>query len=794
MAMSSLRLPRISLRGGMIVVAFSVVALSFVVPALPGTGHVLGGQDLLFFRPPLTELRPAGVERASNALLADPVEVFHPDLSWVADEVRDGRLPLWNPNVGSGWPQLASQQTALLFPLTALAYVAEPSTVIGLIAALRILIAALGTYLFCRRALALGTAGAACASIAFAAGTYMVSWLEHPHGNVYALLPWLLLCVDRTISRPTVPSAAALGAALGLSWLGGHPQSVVVCSFLVVPFALWRLLAERDARGARLRAVLLLAAGAAAGTAAAAVVLLPLAEFIGESATQQRGGLGGISWTSAVTVALPDFWGRPDAAAHEWGALNYFERTIYIGTPALLLAIAGLAARPVPRQWFFAVSAVVATVLACRTPGVTSIIDTLPPFSLVAMPRALMLATFCLAVLSGYGLQQLLSASHDVRRRMVVAMAVTALLPVVYAVLARGGGLEALRDGLPALPAIEGQPDTRGGMEGGAVLRWTVLAALTLAVVAIPRRGRVVAACVLVLLAVDLVDLGRGLHPIIDRQADTVSPTGPLALAMRSQGHQRTTGDDFYLVPNMAQRFGLRDPRVRGQPTIERVDTLFFGYAGTTPRFFDVDAPGAGGVLDAFGVSQVLTGGTGNPPDPDLSLAASSLDDKLFRNAAALPRAYLAGNWRPAPDKAVAATATVNSTAEELRTAPVVEGVDPPSRPGPGGTATFVEDGASRVTIDVVTASPGRLVLLDAYYPGWHATVDGRDVPIAATNLAFRSVAVPAGRSRVAFEYRPATVYAGAAISVLAGAALLAALLAGGIRRRRGHRAKVRAR
>jgi hypothetical protein len=777
--------------------AFVLLALAFVAPALPGTGRILGGEDLMYFRPPFSEKRPADLAFPHNALLADAVEVFHPDLAWVVDRVRHGAAPLWNPNVGAGWPQLASQQTAPLFPLNLLAYVLPFWSSLGLIAALRILLAASGTFLFCRRILGMRTTPAALAAIAYAAGTYNILWLEHPHGNVYALLPLLLLVVDRIIRRPSAGRIGVMGAVLGLALLGGHPQSVLLEGFLVAPYAAWRMTPiGRHALGQAAnpaRVVLALAGGCVIGLAAAAVVLLPLLEFIHASTTQQRGGLGGIKATALLSVALPDLWGRPDGGFQGRGPINYFERTIYVGTPALLLAVTGLAMRRCSAQVFFAIMAVVGAVLAISPPVVTDVVDRVPPFSLVAMIRALVITTFCLAVLAGYGLQRVLEADRAQLRRALLIAAVVAAAPPLLIGFARARSLGALGDGVHALPGLPGNVETENGAIVGSALRWTALAVASLSLMAaLYTRPSLAPALALVLVALqagDLVEIGRGLHPIVDDRVVKLTHTATLGRAMNDEGTARTIGEEYYLLPNEGSRFGLRDPRVRGQPTIARVDQLYAAYTGVLPRWFDLDAPRAGDMLDAFGVGQVLTGArASDPANPELTLVRASIDDRLYRNAGALPRAYVATSWRTADDETEGIRMTVGSSSVDLRTAPVVEQASaspPPAGRAAAGTAQFTVDGDNRVLLDVQTATPGRLVLLDAVYPGWKATVNGEDVTIAPTNGAFRSVRVPAGRSVVEFRYRPISVYAGAAISGAAWLVLLSGLGVALARRRR---------
>ncbi|MGH7904613.1 MAG: YfhO family protein, partial [Candidatus Dormibacteraceae bacterium] len=87
--------------------------------------------------------------------------------------------------------------------------------------------------------------------------------------------------------------------------------------------------------------------------------------------------------------------------------------------------------------------------------------------------------------------------------------------------------------------------------------------------------------------------------------------------------------------------------------------------------------------------------------------------------------------------------------------------------------ARITSDEGERVTV-AVPGAKGTLVLADAYYPGWTATADGRPVTIRKYAGFLRSVRVPAGTHTVTFQFRPARVIAGVAITLIA---LLAVLL-----------------
>lgn len=86
-----------------------------------------------------------------------------------------------------------------------------------------------------------------------------------------------------------------------------------------------------------------------------------------------------------------------------------------------------------------------------------------------------------------------------------------------------------------------------------------------------------------------------------------------------------------------------------------------------------------------------------------------------------------------------------------------------------------VDDRGDSVLIDVRESEGGILVLRDAYYPGWRAFVDGREVPVRKADFFFRGVTLEPGDHRVTFRYDPVS------LRISRWASLLAILLLAGV-------------
>jgi len=784
----------------------AVVAVLFVLVAvcLSSTligARVFGSANNILTWPPFASEAPAHWQQNSNHILTDPVVNFDPHRIDTRRDLLSGILPLWNPYAAAGRPLFGSQQDAPLFPLTWLAFLLPYWFSLAWIAVGKLLLAAGGTYLFCRE-LRLRRGPALLAAIAFAFGTYFFDWLEHPHTNVWSMLPWMLLATRRLCTRGSVGAAALLGASTGLSWLGEHPESGAFVFVATALYGTWELTAER-LRGpvepsgrTGWTATLagragLLAAGLALGFGVGAVANLPLLELTRQTAPVDR-GLAPYPLRAVWAFFFPEQWGMPSKAFLTSGpAVNFNERTAYIGALPLLLACAGLWRRSHREQWFFAAAGLLLFAIIFDTPLAHFVRD-LPGGKVAAIGRTLSILSLCGAVLAAYGLQRWLDGSASERRRMLWTMAALAALPVVAWVGRHADDLSHLPAAIQQLPAIRRDEVSFGVIELASVWRWVVICAIGLAALALTRRRAMAIALMIALVSADLVSLDRSYHPRIPLSQANPPVPAAIRFLQTHQGHARVVASATTMPPNVAERYGLRDARTGSDVLFTRryLDLWTgLGGVGAGEKFFLAYSPQAQRLASLFAIRYVLI-----PPAERfpgwLQPALTTPGGTVGLNRTALPRAWVAYGWRPAAGRSQALAMTVAASTTQALDSPVIEGApSPPVKDPPAaGPAQVLSDGPEGVTLRAVATRPGFLVLDDSAYPGWDASLDGRPVKWLPANENFRAVAIPAGRHVVSFRYAPRSVLIGAIITLACIVALLGLWLWG--RRRARPRAR----
>ena len=131
-----------------------------------------------------------------------------------------------------------------------------------------------------------------------------------------------------------------------------------------------------------------------------------------------------------------------------------------------------------------------------------------------------------------------------------------------------------------------------------------------------------------------------------------------------------------------------------------------------------------------------------------------SSDIKLYHMHGGDGRAYLALNALILPDTWQGR----EDALQHLRERDVIHGdaalpANPLTQPGKVEIVAYSD---TEVRLAVEAPEAAWLILRDAWYPGWQATVNGAAAPVYRANVMFRAVEVAAGESEVEFRFEPA--------------------------------------
>jgi hypothetical protein len=771
--------------------------------------------------------------------LGDTSHHYVPRLAYTGEAFRSARLPLWNPRLGLGQPHIGDPAALALYPPGVLLFTLLPApAALNLMVLGHVLLAALGTAAY-TRALGLSPPGAALAAVCFAFGGWMLTHTEHVNVLVgAAFLPVFLWRTEAALAasgRRALASEAIVTALITAPYLlGAHPQMAVYACLGIAVYGAVRAALLRPP-GATFRALcprlFALAAGAVLGAGLAAIQLLPMAEAIALSnrgiALEPDVALAySYPPEQLVTLVAPNYFGQEPGFA-PWGRGAYREMTLYVGLLPLALSGFGVAsARHDPRARLLLLLFGLGLVLAMGsfTPLYPALAR-LPPLRLARFPvRFLAFSALGLAGLAGLGLDDWTRRAENYRSRVRwLARAALVVLAGVLAVnLVLWRPATALRVTawlLRALyPTAEDEPewwtyaaDQIFGLDHlpGFGLAFFLGAFVLLA--AAWRRGRLSRTAFFAAVFATAISNLWLFSRTLARLATTEPRlyTQPSLTAARMQRESAGARMMFFMVsdseeyrrrivlPNRKARylnyetllreglrgafaslFGLRTLEATALTPPSQID-LLRQLGGYQPY----DLAGKGQERRELNVSLLSRLGgdyvTALAPlsDPRLRLLQDGAIVKLYRNEAALPRAYVASGFEVVPDEA---TRLARLAAEDADPRVALLEESPGFLPGPAVSAetAIASDAPEDVAVDTRLSAAGILVLSDAFYPGWGVEVDGAPRPLLRVNHGVRGVALAAGRHRVRFRYRARMVVLGAEAGLLSLAGLLAIGLA----------------
>lgn len=728
---------------------------------------------------------------------------WHPTMVSVQRMVREGTLPFWNPGPGFGMPLLANPNFQLAYPPTWLVPALGPAAYFRLFVVAHAALAAGGTLLLARTLGASRPAALVAALLWTGCGPLLSSVSMYHHFASACWMPWVLAALWRLVLAPTAGRAAALAAASALQLLAGSADLVFMTALFALPVSLLGWRAREAPPVPRIAVALALAALGAVG--GAAVQWGPT--FAAVRATPRTGlGAGASLYWSLHPLALgelvaPRLLGAlplSDAAR----ALLFESRepllvSLYLGVATVGLVVLALATRA--GRWLGALFVLFLVLALGRHAPLLPLLVEWPPFSMFRYPgKYLLPASLAWALLAGLGVDAWPRASAVARR---AAVAVLLLVAALAGAAAAGVALDSTRVTRHLKPAAAPEvPATVAATLAGTALVAAVAAALV-------RAGGPRARGALAVLAVlDALRTGRAVNPLADpllflhrpRTVEAIAAEAPDARVYATVGGLGWLNDqlvrgpggwppswsfalgmqDALLAP-LAQRWGFRGSYDGAFTGLE--PNAYVGLSGAVNA--RLGTPDLVHALRRAGVTHVVALRPGTLALPEVVTVASAFREpvRVYRVPDPLPVARVVGTARVL-DGERALAAVLDPAFDAGRAVVLPEG---PQRAAAAfhGRAVVRERRADRLAVDVEASDPGYLVLAEAHDPGWTAEVDGVPAPVLRADVAFRAVAVPAGRHLVTQRYRPPALVPSAVASAASWLALAATGLAA-LRRR----------
>jgi hypothetical protein len=515
-----------------------------------------------------------------DAVFSDEVEQMEMFRLFAVAEVRQGRLPLWNPYNYCGAPFLAANQSAVFSPFRLPDYVFPGPRTMAWVYLLKAMVAGTGAYLFFRRALSASFWPAAFGGWAYPLSGFLVLWSGYPLSSAAVWLPWVLLGVDAAVRRPRRFGGLGLALATGLTLVSGH---LGVSAHVLLAAALYALFVLADVYGPRraaIPAVLALAGGILLGLLLAAPQLVPTAEYM-RSSRRVAGRAQGevetrpVGFAALPLLAIPDFQGS-SRRGRLMLSVNQLESAAvgYAGFFPLLVLAPLAFARPEWRRTaaFFAALAVVCLGQVLDIPVLSWVLAS-SPLRLLRNNRLPLVSGFAVLALAVLGLEALRQGA--VRRRAWFALPAALLgLLGAWCVLRALSPPDILGPGLAAFvsnPANAASlpPSLRNLEDVRTVQRWFLLLnlrGLGLSLLGLGFWGllawrpalRGLGAALPAAALAELLLTTWGVHPQTDPAL--YFPSIPALEAVASRDDGRLCGYRC-LPPNLNLRFRLRDVR-----------------------------------------------------------------------------------------------------------------------------------------------------------------------------------------------------------------------------------------
>ncbi len=673
-------------------------------------------------------------------------------------EFQAGRFPLWMDCTFAGYPFQADPQSSLFYlPTTAnlLIHIGLGQAEFSLYAyqleaLLHLLLASFLTYLFLRSEIK-KRFPALMGSAIFAYSGYLTGYpplqIAILEGGIW--LPLVLWGLKGIASQPLRRHYVAFVFATVMSVMAGNPQTYLYVGYAAIAYYLYKVWRNRTPW---VTALLRIGISGAFILGFCIVQLWPTLEYMGLSTRasipfDESGS--GFPLRDIVQILLPNI-------------VSLFN-PLYFGILPLFLVSLAITNGKHRDRWFWVGLAAISFLFSFGKNlfGFEVAYLLAPGHSLMrSQERHAQLLSFGIAVLSAFGVDALLQlggaqlrqALHKYQRVAIygTVAALLALITVVLAAEAQLGQIAAL------------------GLGNNFSLLFLMLAATAILLTCMLRFPQAMQALLwagLALIVIDLFSANRSVTATASY--DAFPPEAALTEIVADDAAFFRVQDDWRLPGHTACMAGLDENYGIASIKTDRIER----FVNEVPEETQ---------WDLLGIKYLVTWKGDLLREDGSQIAYERLyhdgaDTYTYRLDAQPQPAWLVHDWAYVETQDAALESLSTADFDPFTKAIIEDELVIPASLG-AGSVEVVTRHTGKLVVNVTSELPALLVVSQANYPGWQATVDGIDTDVYMANALLQSVPVPAGTSTVVLEYAPQTFWIGvwvALASLVLGIGLL---------------------
>lgn len=693
------------------------------------------------------------------------------------EEIKNFKLPLWNPYNGAGQPLFATMHMGYLNPFNLIFFLLSPQYSWSIQVIIQPLLIGFTLYSYCRT-LKISNFGSILSGISFMLSGFIITRSIYDDYNFAIIWMILALIIIEKYFSGAKRVIYTLPFLIFLIISSSQPQIIIYCTlflFLYFIFKLW-ISDFKNSKTRLLNFIILFFLGIGLG----AVQILPTLELYKLSNLTLESSRFIIDRfllppIHLFSLFIPNYFGNV-ATYNYWGSGDYIESIASIGLIPSFFAYLALKKSKLnikDIRFFFFITIIVTIILSLKSP-LTSFIYSLPiPAISSGIPsRIFLLTTLSISILAGFGFSEIHTESN--RKKLIHALS---FLLIPFLIISVSFFLLITKSDCNNSVIINCRSIALRNTLLEVVIFLFGFAAYIVAV-KINNNNFKKGAIILIIFLVSISGLYNAQKFLPFSPISSFKPENELIdQILKISKYARIAGlgkaniktdfatlyryyDDNYYDPLYIKRYGELVAYANAQTILKRSDIEINSDVNLSDekmrmrnRLFELTSTG----YLIYKNSEIK-----NPHD-----VVWKNDKWIIIKNSALPHAYIVGDYKLAQNKNIILQEIFSSNFNPYQTV-ILE--DKPNKKYIKQnylTPAITKYDNDSIIIKTNEKENAILVLTDNYYPGWEVFVNGYNTKIFRANYTFRAIELPAGNNTIEFRYEPRSLFEGLLISFI---------------------------